>query len=260
MNKIETQEQWDEKMSKKLLQYIRNQLYMELRFLDVALSALTWQKDNSIQTFAANGMYLCYSTEQLIRLFEKNTKFLERAYLHSIFHCMFSHLWIRKSRNPAIWNIACDIAVEYNIDHLNCDSLKRPLSLLREQTYQEIVNQYTVLSAASAYRYMWQLSDEQLQAVQQEFYTDNHKYWPKEEKITKAQTNLQNQWNKIAKQAAINMEQQGNTQGELSSNLEQEWQMKRGKYSYKEFLRKFAMLKEELHCNPDEFDLGYYTY
>lgn len=260
MKGIETQTQWDEKMSQKLLQYIRNRLYMELRFLDVALSALTWQKDDNIQTLATNGKYLYYSTEQLMRVFQKNTKFLERAYLHSIFHCMFSHLWIRKNRNPAIWNIACDIAVEYNIDSLTCDNLKRPLSLLREQTYTEIINQYTVLSAASSYRYLWQLSDEKLQVLQQEFYTDSHKYWPKEEKITPIQAKLQNQWNKIAKQSAMNMEQQGSTQGELSSNLEQEWQMKRGKYSYKEFLRKFAMLKEELHCNQDEFDLGYYTY
>lgn len=260
MKGIETRNQWDEKMSQKLLQYIRNQLYMELRFLDVALSVLIWQKDDNIQTFATNGKYLCYSTEQLMSLFEKNTKFLERAYLHSLFHCMFSHLWIRKNRNPAIWNIACDIAVEYNIDNLTCDSLKRPLSLLREQTYTEIINQYKVLSAASAYRYLWQLPDEKLQVLQQEFYTDNHKYWPREEKITPSQTGLQNQWNKIAKQSSMNMEQRGTTQGELSSNLEQEWQIKRGKYSYKEFLRKFAMLKEELHCNPDEFDLGYYTY
>lgn len=260
LKETETQEQWEEKMSQKLLQYIRNKLYVEFRFLDVALSALTWQRDNSIQTFAVNGTHLCYSTEQLIRLFENNTKFLERAYLHSVFHCMFSHLWIRKNRNPAIWNIACDIAVEYNIDHLDCDSLRRPISLLREQTYTKIINQYEVLSAASAYRYLWELPDEKLQALQKEFYTDNHKYWPKEEKLTQTQTRLQSQWNKIAKQSAMNMEQQGNVQGELSSNLEKEWQIKRGKYSYKEFLKKFALLKEELHCNPDEFDLGYYVY
>lgn len=260
MNRIETQAQWDEKMSQKLLQYIRNQLYMELRFLDMALSVLIWQKDDSIQTFATNGKYLYYSPEQLIRLFEKNTKFLERAYLHSIFHCMFSHLWIRKNRNSAIWNIACDIAVEYNLDNLTCERLKRPLSLLREQTYQEIINQYTILSAASAYRYLWQLTEEELQVLQREFYTDNHKYWPKEEKMSLAQTKIQNQWNKIAKQSAMNMEEQGTIQSELSSNLEHEWQIKRGKYSYREFLRKFAMLKEELHCNLDEFDLGYYTY
>lgn len=260
MNQVETQAQWEEKMSQKLLEYIRNQLYMELRFLDVALSALKWQKDDSIQTFATNGTCLCYSSEQLTRLFEKNTKFLERAYLHSIFHCMFSHLWLRKSRNPVIWNIACDIAAEYNIDRLECDTLKRPISLLRERTYQEITDQYTLLSASGAYRYLCQLPDEKLKEMQQEFYVDNHKYWPKEEKISPQQTMLQNQWNKIAKQSAMNIEKQGNTQGELSQNLEQEWQMKRGKYSYREFLRKFAMLKEELHCNPDEFDLGYYTY
>lgn len=39
-------------------------------------------------------------------------------------------------------------------------------------------------------------------------------------------------------------------------------QIKEGKSrrSYKDFLRKFTVLKEELHCDYDEFDLNYYSY
>ena len=39
-------------------------------------------------------------------------------------------------------------------------------------------------------------------------------------------------------------------------------QMKAGKSrrSYREFLKKFSVLQEELHQDPDEFDLNYYSY
>ena len=34
----------------------------------------------------------------------------------------------------------------------------------------------------------------------------------------------------------------------------------KGRHNYSKFLRKFAVLNEELKCDPDEFDLNFYTY
>ena len=34
----------------------------------------------------------------------------------------------------------------------------------------------------------------------------------------------------------------------------------KSRQSYADFLRKFSVLREELHADPDEFDLNYYTY
>ena len=34
----------------------------------------------------------------------------------------------------------------------------------------------------------------------------------------------------------------------------------KGRRRYRDFLKKFAVLQEELHCDPDEFDLNFYTY
>ena len=40
MGHIQTQEEWEVQMAEKILSYVRNELYLELRYLDVAFSAL----------------------------------------------------------------------------------------------------------------------------------------------------------------------------------------------------------------------------
>ena len=91
---IQTQAEWEVEMSLKILDYVRNEIYLDLRFLNVALSALTPKSDKSVHTFATDGSFLCFSTEQALRLFKQNARYLDRLYLHTILHCVFSHLWI----------------------------------------------------------------------------------------------------------------------------------------------------------------------
>ena len=55
MGHIQTQEEWEVQMAEKILSYVRNELYLELRYLDVAFSALVPQADASLQSFATDG-------------------------------------------------------------------------------------------------------------------------------------------------------------------------------------------------------------
>ena len=50
-----TQTEWEEEMAVKILGFTRNQLYLELRFMDIALSGLIWKSDNTIDTIAVDG-------------------------------------------------------------------------------------------------------------------------------------------------------------------------------------------------------------
>ncbi len=72
-------------MSKKVLEFVRSELYMDLRFLDIALGTLVYRADENIRSFATDGTYLYFSTEQVLRVFQGNPKYLDRAYLHSVF-------------------------------------------------------------------------------------------------------------------------------------------------------------------------------
>ena len=43
MPKPQSQAQWQEQMARRILEVVRSELYLELRFLNPVLSALPWQ-------------------------------------------------------------------------------------------------------------------------------------------------------------------------------------------------------------------------
>lgn len=272
MAHIQTQEEWEAEMSEKILSYVRNELYLELRFMDIALSALTPQADTSLKTFATDGERLYFSTEQVLRVFEKNAPFLNRAYLHAVLHCIFSHLWIAGNRDRRLWNLACDIAVEYTIDGMGKNCTKRILSWMRQKLYEEIKERQEGVSAAVIYRMLaerfckagqTQEAQEAFAALEREFYTDSHRYWPKrEEDAAKSAAAAANQkkWNQIARQTRMEQELKGGEPKDGEELLAAQLAAEKGRRSYRDFLQKFAALREELHADPDEFDLNYYTY
>ena len=140
---IQTQEEWEVEMSLKVLDYVRHEIYLDLRFLNTALSALAFKNDRTVQTFATDGSYLCFSTEQILRVFQQNPLYLDRLYLHTVLHCIFSHLWVMPGNIDSgdyrrFWHLACDIAVEYVIDGTNKPCTRRILSGLRQMTYEKI--------------------------------------------------------------------------------------------------------------------------
>ena len=257
---IETQREWEADLSEKVLEHVRNELYLDLRFLDIALSALVYKSDDNIHTFATDGRYLYYSSEQVLRVFQTNPKYLDRAYLHTVIHCIFSHLWIGGSRDRRRYHLACDIAVEYTIDRMNKPCTKRILSWQRQKLYEELEQSREGLSAAVIYRYLSGKTKEEEILLEREFYTDDHRYWPKEEQKRAANEDARKQWDKIARQTSMEKKQRGDENADGEELLAAQLKVQKGKRSYSEFLKKFAILKEELHADPDEFDLNFYTY
>lgn len=57
----QTQSEWEAEMSKKVLEFVRSELYMDLRFLDIALGTLVYRADENIRSFATDGTYLYFS-------------------------------------------------------------------------------------------------------------------------------------------------------------------------------------------------------
>lgn len=267
MAHIQTQGEWEEEMSGRILNWIRDGLYVELRFFGIALFALTPQADGAVRTFATDGKRICFSTEQMLRVFRQNEQFLSRAYLHAVLHCIFSHLWIGGNRDRQLWNTACDIAVEYVIDGLGKPCTKRILSWQRRQMYERLKAQKTGVSAAVIYRMLEDITGEEggagiLHSLQQEFYTDDHRYWPqqKDGSVMQGPGEAQKKWEHIARQTRLLQEERGRDPDEGEAQLLENLSVQKSRRSYRDFLRKFAVLQEELHCDMDEFDLNYYYY
>lgn len=255
-----TQTQWEEEMSVRILGFVRNELYLDLRFMDVALSGLLWKCDNTIDTMAVDGRFLYYSTAQLIRVFKSNPGFLNRLYLHGVLHCIYGHPWLCSGRNQVLWDVACDIIVEYVADSLGTPGLKRPLSYIRQQVYEKIKEAGKPVSAPVIYNRLLSMAGDGIERLQMEFYTDSHKYWQREEKLSYAAENLQNKWDKISRQSQMELESRGSEKQDGAEVFEEQAKVAKGQRDYGEFLRKFAVCREELKCDPDEFDLNYYTY
>ena len=255
-----TQSEWEEDMAVKILGFVRNELYLELRFMDMALSGLLWKSDNTIDTMAVDGEFLYYSTTQLFRVFKTNSRFLNRLYLHGILHCIYGHLWLHGGRSRILWDVACDIIVEYTIDSMKKSGLKRPLSYIRQQVYDKINASEKVVSAPVVYNWLLNLDSSNIEKLQIEFYTDSHKYWPLEEKMSAAAVSAQNKWDKISRQSQMELENRGDESKEGEQIFNDQTRILKGRHNYSKFLKKFAVFNEELKCDPDEFDLNFYTY
>lgn len=256
---IQTQSEWEAGMSMKVLDFVRNEIYLDLRFLDIALSALTPKEEEGLTSFATDGNYLYFSSEQVLRVFQKNAPYLDRAYLHTVLHCIFQHLWIAGNRDRWLWNLACDIAVEYTIDGMNKPCTKRPISWLRQNTYQQLQESGKGISAAVIYRMIQLRKTKELELLKKEFYTDDHRYWPKQEEKNAANQQMQKKWDKISRQTKME-QQRGDETKDGEELLASQLQAEKGKRSYRDFLQKFSVLREELQIDPDEFDLNYYSY
>ena len=178
---IQTQEEWEEEMAQKILRYTHDELYISFRFLGIALSALEPRADKRIITLATDGAVLYFSKEQLIRVFKKNAAYLNRLYLHTILHCMFSHLWIGGKRERFLWGVACDIAAEYTIDHMDKKCTKRIIGWVRQRTYEALEKSGAGISAAQVYRFLLEKEPEEIQELHREFFADDHAFWPREE-------------------------------------------------------------------------------
>ena len=162
---IQTQTEWESTMARRIMDQLRGELYLDQRYLNAALGALPpapLPPGTTGAAFAADGARLCYPPAWVLATYRKNRRYLPRAYLHSVLHCIFRHLWLRGDRDRTLWGLACDIAVENTLDSLNTPATTRPVGWLRQQAYQQLQQQCGLLAAGPIYRALRETDDETL--------------------------------------------------------------------------------------------------
>ena len=127
------------------------------------------------------------------------------------------------------------------------------------QTY-EVMEEKKLLSAAKIYEYLAETGNDEREKLRREFYTDNHKFWPEEEKPSPMPNPAREMWDKISRQSRMQEEKRGDEPEEGEQSLLRRLTADKSRRSYRDFLRKFAVLREEMQCDPDTFDLNFYTY
>ena len=263
---IEISQKFDS-VGKQILTGSRNELYFNMRFLDLALSSLNYVMNTGTYGLGTDGFRLYFDPQYLVDLYRIDRIRINRAYLHNVFHCIFRHLLKQGRREKRFWDLACDIATEHVIDGLNHRSIRFPRNAFRANCYGNLEKKLKVLTAEKIYKYLTEekVEEYQIRKLEKEFRIDDHSMWPKpperDDQPQTAMEQLNDKWQEISEKMQTELEtfskEASNGEGELAEELAVE---NRERYDYKAFLRKFAVLREEMQVDQDSFDYVFYNY
>ena len=133
-----------------ILRAARDELYLGMRFLNVALSSFSYQMDGAVHGFGTDGRVMYFQPQMLGGLYKENRILVNRGYLHMVFHYLFRHFeW--RGNEERLRDLSCDIAVEHIIDGMNYRSIRFSRSLLRRETYRLLDKEGKTLNAQRVY-------------------------------------------------------------------------------------------------------------
>lgn len=277
-----------EKIALEIINLARNKLLVNLRFMDMALSQPKIESRSDLtQSAAIDGNVYIYNPEHILTAYRVEETLPTRSLLHSIFHCVFRHMFINPAIDIRYWDLACDIAVECVINDLALPYLNTMKAQQQEAFIKQFAEELKLPSAEKVYRFLMDknLAEDKLQTLTLLFKADDHKLWylSDEEKAAMGLTDnngggsspdeqgggltalsrfeLAGLWTDISERMSVDLmsfsKQRGTEAGLLVQNLKE---VNRERYNYEEFLKKFAVRGEIMKINPEEFDYNYYTY
>ena len=266
----------------------RNSLIVNLRFLDIALGRLELTASDHA-TLATDGRRLIYGPKHILRNFRNETTRPTRDYLHTVIHCIFSHMFVGTLVDRQLWDLACDIAAESTIGDLGLRVTESERQAEQKPVIDMLRYDVGILTAEKIYHYFREadIPEEDLETLSRTFKADDHSDWYGRRDRRKDKTSdqdeqekhdeeayddsgsipgispeaLEAEWKEIAEKIQDDLEtfskEQGDDAGDLMQNLRA---VNREKYDYTAFLRKFARLGEAMMVNDEEFDNIFYTY
>ena len=166
-------------LGSRILNQSRYELSLSMRHLARALDRLPYEMDFNTQRMGTEGERIHFHPEFIFPLFMESPQKLNRLYMHSLLHCLFRHMFKNEDKKEELWNMACDIHVEYVLDSLDVDLLKRPAGEYRENTFQRLEEKIKTLSAERIYQYLEEadLDYDAWERLEREFYKDDHVFW-----------------------------------------------------------------------------------
>ena len=270
-----------DELAAKVMTLAQNTATVNLRFLQSAISVLKQEKyDGKITT---NGRMLYYDPIYILRAYKTNKCYPERWYLHILFHCVFRHWFVTERINTELWDLACDIAVESIINELGVSAILQQAEQIKAA--EQLRERTGFLTAEKLYDFFLNnhISANEMEKLQKLFSFDEHAIWYMRNMgnalgnsqsensdlngnlysntTTGSSTLLAAEWQEISERMQTDLEtfskKRGNNAGTLVQNLAA---VNREKYDYSAFLKKFAVMREIMRVNDDEFDYIFYTY
>ena len=135
---MKTREQL-EATGNKILNSVRTELYLSMRFMGPALGSLGFAMDLSTRTVGTDAVYIRFNPTYLLQTYIERPEILNRTYMHMLMHCLFRHMFSAKQHEEAqLWDLCCDIAVESVVDSMDYPTILRVTSDFRQEWYEKL--------------------------------------------------------------------------------------------------------------------------
>ena len=279
-----------DRIGREILLAVRNELYMNFPYMDVPLCALEFQPSEAAgstaepsgkdaadiaviptpagpatSTMATDGQTLFYNGRWLADRYLKSRPGMNRAYLHTIFHCLLRHLWKGRGKDQLLWDIACDAAVEALLGDLNYPCLNEGLQPGRIKFLSECSQTMRVITAEAVYHKLRRENRDpmELTLLRSTFLVDDHSFWAsgQDRDRSRPQDQEEQRWKDMAEKSLTAIETMFRDQSDQSGAIREQLRVAvRDGVDYRAFLRRFAAPREVVQLDPDHFDYIFYTY
>jgi len=255
-----------EKLAQRIMGIARDQIAVNLRFLDIALAEVKLIAKSDIKPdgaavgggMASDGAYIYYDPLWVVQSYSKEPALITRTYLHLLLHLIFFHPFGYDRIEKDLWDLAADVSVEAVVLSLDIKGfgLERDRETTEELT--TIKRQCNGITAEKVYKYLRTYGISEAGKVRWFvlFHRDEHIYWRKKKEIS---IQLE-KWQKISERVKTDLKtfSRGSlVNEELDESLRD---ATKEKYDYSTLLKKFMTTGENVRINDDEFDYIYYTF
>ncbi len=266
-----TRKEREKSLALEALKLARLDLLRKLPVLGAAVQVpgQSFSKDRS----GTDAEILYWNAEEVLAWFVEGICVLERKYLHLLLHGVYLHRFRHRGSKEHIWWLACDIMVEYRIDRMHVPGFAWPIPGERSRCYRRMREEKIAFTERALAAWLAALSKEEFQKIEQVFRMDEHCYWReedgmpsriyREQRAEKMQRISQtvHRWRTVFEQLELFGEEHRRAAGGSGGNQTEQivLQKERG-YDYRQFLKQFAVEKEELSLDMDSFDYIPYDY
>lgn len=222
------------------------------------------QTAEAVVSFGTDGANFYGLASIVLQLFEQQENQVLRLYLHSMMHCLFTHMFTYDRFETQYWDLAADMAAENVILDLHWKKCELDGDDIRRRVLNETIEKCGRGNAETIYDYLCTHEKERngLRRYAFLFRQDRHDIWRETKKEKKQDfEEIKQKWKKIEKNTELGAENYEKTRGLEPGTISQRFSLpKRKSEDYTTLLRKFMVYQEEIHTNPDSFDYIYYTY
>ena len=132
------------------LDLVRNGLLVNLRFMSAAFARLAPLPIPGA-TLATDGAHLRFDPVTWARTYANDPAEASRAYLHTVLHNVFLHLYPGAGIDPLLWDIACDMVVESVINQLDLPATRTAQAAASRPELERMAEEAGLMTAERVY-------------------------------------------------------------------------------------------------------------